>query len=250
MNNDLIKKRFSELAERAFEKQIYTYTDFLSMDEISVFLSMRNKLSHVPYTLSGGMKNAERQILCFGSKELCGYEHQMPISILKAEPLNKKFSQKLSHRDFLGALTGLGIDRSALGDIIVNDNTAYIFCLENMSEFLTQNFSQVKHTNICCSITDELPKDVLVSLKDITVQVSSLRTDALIAHVFHLSRGTSSRLFQNELVYINSVLCQNPSRKPEEGDIISVRRMGRFIFNSVTGTTKKGKLNVSVSLYE
>lgn len=250
MNKELLQKRLAELAERAYEKQIYTFTDFLSMDEISAFHSMKRQLSFVPYRLFGGMEGCERQVLCFGSAELCGYEAEMPIRCLKAAPINPKFAEKLSHRDFLGALIGLGIDRSALGDIILKDNTAYFFCLENMAEYLTEHFSQVRRTNISCETADRVPADALPALREITVQVSSERMDAIIAHVWHLSRGASAELFSKERVYINSALCLSSSHKPSPGDIISLRGTGRFVYGGVVGTSKKGKLNVNISLYE
>ena len=249
MNSEIIKNRLSELAKRAYEKQIYTYTDFLAMDEISVFLSMKKQIGYVPYTLFGGTCGCERQIVRFGSEELCGYGEDMPIKIVKAEPVNAKFAEKLTHRDFLGALLALGIDRQAVGDIIIKDSTAYIFCLENMAGYIAENFKQVRRTNITCSFAEGLPEDAALQLKEVTVQVSSERIDAVIAHVWHLSRGVSAELFGKELVYVNSALCLNSGKKPNEGDIISVRRMGRFIYNGVIGTTKKGKLNVSVSVY-
>ena len=250
MNKDLLTKRFTELAERAYEKQIYTFTDFLSMDEISVFHNMKRSLSFVPYRLFGGMENCERQVLCFGSAELCGYDAEMPIRCLKVAPLSPKFAEKLTHRDFLGALIGLGIDRSALGDIIIKDNTAYLFCLENMAEYLTEHYTQVRRTSVSCTPADCIPEDVLPTLREVTVQVSSERIDAVIAHVWHLSRGASAELFSKERVYVNSALCLSSSHKPGEGDIISVRGTGRFRYDGVAGTTKKGKLNVVISLYE
>lgn len=250
MNQEQLRNRFAELAERTYEKQIYTFTDFLSMDEISVFLGMRRQLAHVPYALFGGMENCERQVLRFGSADLCGYEEDFPICCLKAQPLNAKFAEKLTHRDFLGALIGLGIDRSALGDILVKEDCAYLFCLENMAEYLTEHYTQVRHTSISCTPAESIPEDALPKLREVTVQVSSERLDAVIAHVWHLSRGTCTELFSRERVFVNSALCLNSSKKPADGDIISLRGTGRFRYNGVLGNTKKGKLNVSVSLYE
>ena len=91
MADELLRKRLLELARRAYDKGIYTYTDFLSMAEIAEFRAV------------------ERQMVCFGSKELCGYSELPPICCLEARPLNQKFADKLTHRDFLGSLMGLGI---------------------------------------------------------------------------------------------------------------------------------------------
>lgn len=250
MNRDLLKNRFLELAERSYRKQIYTHTDFLSLEEQSVFYEIRKQISHVPYLLYGGTESAERKLLRFGSPDLCGYDAEMPIRCLLAAPRNPKFSETLSHRDFLGSLIGLGIDRSAVGDLFVKDNAAYLFCLENIAEYLAENYTQVRHTAISCTPVSALPEAMLPVLEKTTVQVSSERLDAVIAHVWHLSRSTGTELFTHERVYVNSALCTNPSRKPAEGDIVSVRGMGRFLYHGVIGLSKKGKSNLSVSLFK
>jgi len=250
LDTELLKKRFLELAERSYEKGIYTSTDFLSMDEVAVFAAVKKLIGHVPYTLFGGTDGCERQMLRFGSPDLCGYDEAMPIRCLKAVPRSQKFAEKLTHRDFLGALLGLGIDRSAIGDIIVKENAAYIFCTEGMAVYLAENYKEVRHTPILCSISAEVPPDAQPTLRDCIIQVASERFDAIVAHVWHLSRGASAELFERELVFVNGAICNSASRKPNDGDIVSVRRVGRFRYNGAVGTSKKGKLNVSVSLYE
>lgn len=49
------------------------------------------------------------------------------------------------------------------------------------------------------------------------IQISSARTDALIAGVYHLSRTESNELFREQKVFINGRLCENNSRALKEG---------------------------------
>ena len=114
-NNELLKKRISELSNRAFERGYTTYTDFLNIQEISILSSIK---TNSVATLYGGYTNAERCICAFSDSEV--FTH--PITCIKAEPLNQKFSDKLTHRDFLGALMNLGIEREMIGDIKIIDN--------------------------------------------------------------------------------------------------------------------------------
>ena len=112
---------------------------------------MEKELSYVPYQLGGGYQDAERVMLRFGGEELMGYEEEFPISCLKVSPVSAKFADVLTHRDYLGALMNLGIERDRLGDILIAGNEAFIFCTSSMADFITENLVKVKHTSVSCS---------------------------------------------------------------------------------------------------
>ena len=113
-DNELIKKRLFELSRRSYERGYTVYSDFLSIDEAGILFEQKYD---APFNLFGGYENAERTIAAFGDEENC-----YPIVCIKIEPVNQKFADKLSHRDFLGSLMNLGIERSTLGDIVINNN--------------------------------------------------------------------------------------------------------------------------------
>jgi RNA-binding protein YlmH len=83
-----------------------------------------------------------------------------------------------------------------------------------------------------------------------TVQVSSLRLDSLVARAYGLSREESSRLFLRGQVFVNGAPTERGEQAPREGQIISVRGYGRFLFAGEAGTTRKGRLNVLIEKYE
>ena len=130
MNEDItqLKKRFAELAERSYQKNVYVFTDFLNLSEQAVFFEQERELSYAGYTLWGGTESSERRMLRFGTEELLGYEEPFPITCIRIRPAAKKFAEDLNHRDFLGALMHLGIERSVLGDICLRDQEAYLIC--------------------------------------------------------------------------------------------------------------------------
>lgn len=111
----LLQKRFQELAEKAYARGIYTFTNFLGLAEQDIFSRTESAISYVPHSIFGGADGCERVMVRFGDEDLCGYEQPFPIVCVKAEPLNHKFADALTHRDFLGALMNLGIDRAQLG---------------------------------------------------------------------------------------------------------------------------------------
>ena len=230
---------------RSQNRGTYFYSDFLNLYEQTVLYS---EIKY-GYVLSGGFDDAERKIACFGNINDFGYPPAPPIEIVLIEPLSEKFSDNLTHRDFLGSLMGLGIKRETLGDIIITDNKGYLFCLEGISQYIIDNLTKVRHTSVTCSICEELPVSALPQPKEKVVIVSSLRLDAVISSVYDLSRSKSAAFIDSEKVFINSKLTTSASKTLEPGDTVSVRGYGRFRFVDVLGGTKKGRTRAMCQIY-
>lgn len=246
---DELKRRILDLANRCYQKNQYTFSGFLNIGEQALFFEMEREISFVPWTLSGGGEGCERQMLRFGSEEMLGYEEPFPISCLTVNPLMKKFADELSHRDFLGALMNLGIERDVLGDIIVKDNVGYVFCEDAMAEYLSRHLDKVKHTSISCIITKECPEAATPELEKEELVVTSNRCDAVIAKVYKLSRSQSIELFRTKKIYVNGRQYENNSGILKKGDVVSVRGFGKFIFSGVPVETKKGRVRIEVEKY-
>lgn len=238
------EKRFLELADRAEQRFYTTFSDFLNMEEESVLSALH---FNIDCHLFGGYDGAERCVAAFGYN--CE-DADFPISIIKAEPVSPKFADKLSHRDFLGSLMGLGIKREVLGDIVIADNTGYIFCLNTIAGYIVQELSKVRHTIVKCSIADALPDSAVKTPEEEQMVVASERLDVLVAAVYHFSRSAVKELFVARRIYVNSRICENFSYIPKEKDIISVRGKGRFVYNGVIGKTKKDRNIISVGVYK
>ena len=118
---------------------------------------MKKELLFAYPSTFGGSESSERQIIRFGSPEIFGYDDSFPISILKIAPLTPKFAQELEHRDYLGAIMNLGIERSLIGDILIKEKDAYIYCMNHIAEFITDNLTTVKHNHVRASVCDEIP---------------------------------------------------------------------------------------------
>ena len=238
-------RRFEELARRAFDRGFYTFTDFLNLDEQSTLLKLRLP-SQV--RLFGGFAFAERQMACFyDGAPPAGSD--FPLTCLKIAPAAQKFAEALTHRDFLGALMGLGLKRETLGDIVLFEKDAYLFCAENMAGYIADNLREVRRTNVMCT-PGELPSGAVCEPKEKEVIVPSLRADALIAAVFHLSRSEVKTLFAQKKVFINSRLCENSAQALKENDVVSLRGHGRFIFSETLKTTKKDRLVAEIKTFE
>lgn len=246
---DELKRRILDLANRCYQQNQYTFSGFLNAGEQSTLLEMEWEISFVPWTLFGGGEDCERRMLRFGSEEMLGYEESFPISCLVAKPLIKKFADDLNHRDFLGALMNLGIERDVLGDIIVKDNVGYVFCEDKMAEYLCGHLDKVKHTSISCEIVKQCPKAAAPDFAEEELIVSSNRCDAVISKVYKLSRSQSVELFRTKKVFVNGRQYENNSGILKNKDIVSVRGFGKFIFSGFLAETKKGRIRISVKKY-
>jgi len=224
-----LKNRFYELYERG------GCSDFLTPAQQQI-------LAHTGLccTLEGGHPDAERCIAVFGE----GTE----IVCLEIAPLSEKFAGELSHRDFLGALMGLGLRRETLGDIVLVGKTGYLFCLPGVADFIESELHEVGRTRVKVA-PGALPEGTAVLPQPTSVVVSSTRLDALIAAVFDLSRAESAQLFEKERVLIGGAPVKGPSKEAKPMDIISVRGFGRFRYDGEERETKKGRLRVIIRKY-
>lgn len=240
------QKRFEELSYRAQSRGYLVYTDFLGLQEISELCSM-----HLPscVDLWGGWDGAERAVACFGDRDMLTDNDDYPIKCVKIEPVNQKFSDALSHRDILGSVMALGIRRETLGDIIISENCGYLFCLDTISGYITENLMQVRHTTVRCTELQKVPDIALLEPEEQELIVSSCRLDVLIAAVYKLSRSKSQELFDRERVFVNGAVKKNSSFVPNIGDKISVRGFGRFVFGGELRSTKKGRAVVNVKIF-
>ena len=243
----LIKKRFIELA-RGSERGYFTFTDFLGLAEQSAFSEIIPEIRGIRYTAFGGVEGAERVMIRFGDEEEMGYSDPFPIVALHVKPRAPKFAEKLSHRDYLGALMSLGIERTEIGDIAVTDDGAIVFAKVDMADYIIRSLERIRHTDVSVLMTEALP-DTLYKTERIKIQAVGERIDAVIAKVFRISREESLALFRKQLVFINGRACLNNSAIPKRNDKISVRGHGRFIYLGYETLSKKGKLNIEIDVY-
>ncbi len=238
--------RMNELSERAYTQHYYTSTEFLTLGQQTILLSL--KLPYPP-VLSGGYGSAERQLAVFGSEDDFGFEPYFPISVLRIAPKAPKFARPLSHRDFLGSLMSLGMRREMFGDIIVFDNCGYVFVIESAADYIKDNLDSVANVTVAVTLCDTLPEQAIPRIKESVCIAASERLDALCASVFNLSRSDSDSLIAKGMVFINGIECTDRAKNPSPGDRISVRGFGKFILQGTDGETRHGKTRIKVKIY-
>lgn len=240
-------RSFGDMVKQ-YEKNRYSFSGFLGLSEAADFSDFIKDYDSIPWMLFGGHDGCERVMLRIGSPETLGYDGPFPIALLKISPRSAKFSDELSHRDFLGALLNLGIERDTIGDIYIEDNVGYVFCTESMAPYIIENLERVRHTSVDVQVIDELPVLKSKEPEEKRIQAASLRLDLVIAHTYNMSRGAAQELFAARRVFVNGRLCENNSYELKEKDIVSVRGYGRLKLSKDLGFSRKGKHNLIIEV--
>ena len=246
----LLQKRFAELANRSYSQNMYTFTDFLSLPELDLFYQNEPQLKFAGVTVFGGTEEADRKIIRFGNPDELGYEEEFPIVCIVIEPYLEKFGELLNHRDYLGALMNLGIERENLGDIFIKGKTGYVFCLQRIAEYILESLTQVRHTHVKLRILETKEEFIQKEIEQIDVLTASERIDGVVSKIYNFSRSQSVEMFRGKKIYVNSRLCENNSYILKTSDVVSVRGCGKFVYNGVGYETKKGKLSVKIGIYK
>lgn len=245
---ELCKKRLIDLSKQANRKGIVLFSDFLNLNEQNIFYQSE-KLLETKTEHFGGVPYAERQMIAFIPDALY-YEWDYPIAALKVTPAYPKFAEQLGHRDVLGAIMNLGVDRGKVGDIIIGEQEAYILCEEGIADYFRENLEKIRHTLVKLETVSTDTLTIQQELEEKEGIVTSNRIDAIIACVHKLSRSQASELIRSDKVFVNGKLTQNPTYTCKENEIISVRGYGRFIYLTNYGETNKGRLKIRYQLYK
>lgn len=156
-------------------------------------------------------------------------------------------SDKLTHREFLGALLSLEIKRELLGDILVAEGYAVVFVYETAIE-LVSRVDRIGRVGVTAEvgITKPLPEQKM-ERRDVTV--SSLRLDCIVAAAANTSREKSAALIKSGMVSADHTPCINVSAEVSENTILSIRGSGRYRLTGINGETRKGKLRITIEKY-
>lgn len=195
----------------------------------------------------GGYDGAARTVCGFFGGT---YAEEMPKEELfpvRAVTFSFRKCDKLSHRDFLGAILSAGLKRSVVGDILVAEDHAVVFCLDT-AVGLISDLTKIGRVGVRSEtgITKELPE---VKLERIDAAVSSLRLDCVVGACTNTSRERSALLIRSGQVSADFSVCLSVSGTVKENTVISIRGYGRFRLSKIVGETKKGRIRVVIEKY-
>jgi len=247
----LLLAKILDRAEQASNRNIPAATDFLSPQQQALALELL-RLAGVPesgYVRQGGYDGAERAVFLFLPDWLDRSDagSQSPIRCLRA---SFRESEKLTHRDFLGSLMGMGIVREKVGDILVGPDSADIVVLDTVADFLLSSWNSAGRVHLSVAEIDpdhiHIPE---VKCQEVRDTVSSLRLDAVVSTGFRMARGRAAELITAGRVQVNWRECTKPDKLLSAGDTVSARGFGKFELTEVGGVTKKGRTSIVLKRY-
>lgn len=217
------------------------------LDERQVYLTEKYMGSRTDCRIMmwGGYAEAQRKICCV-------YPEWMETDTSDAPTVCLTFryreTDKLSHRDFLGAFMSCGIQRETVGDIVTGSGRTQAIVTEAVAPLLRE---LVKIGRCGVKVTDNEAFDmpVLQNFREISGTVSSMRIDAAAALAIRESREKTVRMLQQGKIEVNYCQITSSSYAVDEGDIFVVKGYGKFRIKNVAGLSKKGRLHIVIEQY-
>lgn len=245
-NKEIFTGHIEDLAVKAV-KTGCAASKFLTPSEAAEVAARFSRRRDVEVCLDGGFDGAERVRAVFTNADWGSYDRAGLFSALK---IAYRPQDTLGHRDILGALMALGIERDTVGDIVVEQPPAALVCLPEMSGYISDNLIKAGRVGVSVSTIPlaGLPsKTENLSMK--TDTVASLRLDAVLCAAFELSRGKAAEIIAAGLVSLNHAPCLSPAKEVAEGSVLSVRGLGRARILETGGVSRKGRIFLTIGLY-
>ena len=246
-NNDLLR-RAEDLLERCAKSGSVTHTSFLTPAERYKLENWARHRSDCRLLFHGGGPDCERTAAFF-LPDWMEEDYFEPEEYLKAMILTAYFGEP-GHRDYMGATLGMGIGREWLGDIRVEGNLAYVFCMPSVLRHLL-GIEKVGRVSVKA---EEAPLSAIPApkrqVKELSFSVMSMRLDAIAAGMFHLSRTEAARQIEAGALSLNYEECLKTDKSVQEGDILSLRGAGKGKILGTGGTSRKGRLFVYAEVYQ
>ena len=200
----------------------------------------------VTLVFDGGYNGAERVRAILLNPIWGEYERTELFRVLKVEIPQQ---ENIGHRDILGAVMALGIERAAVGDI--TESPPALICLPELSDYIKDN--RMKAGRVHIRLSDMELSKLSDRTENVTIKtdtVASLRLDVVLSAAFNLSRGKSAEIIEAGRVNLDHELCQQPAKEVGEGATLSVRGMGRAKLIEIGGVSKKGRRFIKMGLYK
>ena len=226
-----------ELSER---RNIPRFLGFLNEHESMYLMSHLPKRAYIRFY--GGYDGAVRLMLGAGADD-----DSFPVTALE---FTYKPEYELRHRDFLGALTALGIRRDTVGDILTSPGRTVVFVRDDIAPFILSNADTVGRVGVKTGYADTSDLPVPDDTEELTFTLSSLRLDVFVARAANLSRDKAAVLIHTDMVAVDHVTVNDTAARLREGAVVTIRRYGKFVLTGSLGESRKGKLRIAVTHYK
>ncbi len=246
----LILARALDKLDTAQKRGIPAHTAFLSPAQRVAVEGLINCSGHPRHLFTGGFEGAERTICVFLPDWLEEEDWPSGDHPLTAVQFTASAGAKLSHRDWLGSIMGLGLTREKIGDLLVEENRCQAIVLAETADIVRSQLEKVgRYPVSSLSISLEALTPPPRTVKVIRDTFATMRLDAVTASAFSLSRSKAAALISSGRVSLNHVECTKPDRAVSEGDTVTCRGSGKCIVKAIHGQSKKGRIMAELERY-
>ena len=246
----LLLARALDKLETAERRSVPAHTQFLSPAQRVAVENLINASGHPRHLFAGGYGDAERTVCVFLPDWMEEEDWPAGESPFAALQCTASAGAKLSHRDWLGSIMGLGLNREKIGDLLVEENRCQIILLAETAGIVRAQLEKVGRYPVSSKdITLEELTPPARTVKTIRDTFATLRLDAVTASAFSLSRSKAAALISSGRVSLNHVECTKPDRTVNEGDIITCRGSGKCVVKQINGQSKKGRIMAELERY-
>lgn len=239
--------RLLDLADTVERGRPFAVGPFMSPYAVQIGMTIAAHMRTVECVSWGGYHEAERVRIAFRRPD---YEGPVDFSLAVLSVTWDARYRLIGHRDVLGSLLGLGIDRDVVGDIIMHGPSAQIVADAKMSQWIIDNFRKIA---MVPAKVEEISESDIVPPKQepkvVRATVASLRLDAVGAAGFGISRSKMAAAIEGERVQVNWQTAKGPAQAVKPGDVVSFRGRGRLEIKELTGTSRKGRIGVLIERY-
>ena len=241
-------RRAEDLLRRCQSNSVLTATTFLTPAERFHVERWAKTQPGCRLVCSGGHPDCERTVVFF----LPDYMEPdwLPLDEhIRAFEITAPFGSP-GHRDYMGALLGMGIGRERLGDIWVRSNTATVFCLPGVEKHLLSIDKVGRIAVRARSLSLDEISSPEREVKEKSFSVQSLRLDAIVGGLFNVSRTEAARQIEAGAVSLNYEICDKCDATIHEGDVLSLRGKGKGRITGLGGTSRKGRQFINGEVFQ
>lgn len=239
--------RLLDLAMVVRKGRPYAVSDFYSPFAGQIATTIRGHFSEIDFKEFGGYLGAERIKIGFCQADMANIiDWQVGAVEISWDPRYRL----IGHRDVLGSLIGMGLERDVFGDILMQPAAAQVLVSEPLVDYLCHEMTKVAMVGVTVTplaLENIIPKEE--KTKTIRTTVASLRLDSIGASGFSISRSKMVAAIGAERVQVNWQRAKGPAQNVEVGDVISFRGRGRMVLTEITGTSRKGRIGVVLERY-
>jgi len=243
----LLANRILDAVEYCRKNFTYKATAFLDPKQQRIAEDLLSREKDIAFYKDGGIENCERYLYVISHEDYDVEDIEKPYHILEFSWYSKS-AKKPGHRDFLGSIIGAGIKREMLGDIMLQEENAYVVCSSEISDYILYNIEKVGSIPVKSQLVNDV-EAAEENEKIIHATVASLRLDSIIGAGFGLSRAKASELIKSGKVRINWEEKDLTSKVIKQSDVISLRGKGRIVLEEINGSTKKDRIKITIKKF-